>query len=56
MHPEDKSPWMHYNMREHNEPSDCEAGIWRMCANHDEAERNHGVRFSSTEYGFNISM
>jgi len=24
-----------YNVREHNEPSVCEADIWRMCANHD---------------------
>ena len=27
-----------------------------MCANHNEAEQNHGVRFRSTEYGFIISM
>ncbi len=31
-----------YNIREHNEASGCEADIWRMCANLDEAKRNHG--------------
>ena len=38
-----------YNMREHNEPSGCEADIWRMCANHDEAERNHGMICAGNE-------
>ena len=32
-----------YNVREHNEPSGCEADIWRMCANHDEAKHNYGI-------------
>lgn len=31
-----------YNIREHNEPSGCEADIRRMCENHDGAKRNHG--------------
>lgn len=30
-------------MREHDEPSGCVAGIWRMCANHGGAKQNHGI-------------
>ncbi len=37
-----------YNVREHNEPSGCEADIWRMCANHDGTKRNHGRKYANT--------
>lgn len=32
-----------FNIRELDEPSGCEADIWRVCANHDEVKRNHGI-------------
>ncbi len=38
-----------YNIREHKEPSGCEADIWRVCANHDEAKQNHDIMSTAHE-------
>lgn len=43
-----------YNIRKHNESSDCETGIWRMCVRHGEAKRNHGKIIQGKDDGYEV--